>query len=470
MNSLRALRKAEAAFGRGNAALVAGKLETAEKAYREVLKLAPDLAEAHANLGQVLDRCGQPEQAEASYRQAIRLAPANPRPYINLGVLLLAQKRHAEAEAAFTAAIGLPPAQPEAWTNLGVLHASLGRLDEAERCHRAALAMAPDYRPARFNLAYVLLRQGRYEEGWPCLEARDWARVLEAHLPMPRWQGEPLAGRRVLIGCEAGHGDMIQFCRYAMQLKQAGVAEVTVLCHAGLKRLFGGLAGVDRVLGLDEAVPAEVAEVWIPALSLPHCCGTRQVADIPARIPYLTVEAALLTQWQARLNEVVGSEGGAPRVGLVWKGNPRFENDADRSLPGLATLAPLAGVAGVRFVSLQKGAGEDEALAPPPGMTLAALGAELGDFADTAALLQGLDLVIAVDTGVAHLAGALGKPCWVMLPAYKTDWRWLDGREDSPWYPGALRLFRQREMGDWAPVVAQLAEALRSFVVARSGT
>lgn len=454
---------AEAAFLAAGEALAADDLAAAEAGYRQALAACPDFAEALANLAFVLERRGARGEAETCYRRALRAAPDDARIHLNFGALLAAGKRFEEAAAAYAAAIRLDSTEPAAWSNLGALHAGRGHLAAAEACHRRALALDSGYRPARFNLGYVLLRQGRFEEGWPCLEARDWPASLAPHLPMPRWQGEAVAGRTVLIGCESGHGDMIQFCRFAAALKRDGARRVGVLCHPGLLRLFGGLAGVDAVYALGSTVPAGAWDLWVPAISLPLCCGMRSETDLPATLPYLHAEPALVERWASRLP----AQG--LRVGLVWKGNPRFENDADRSLPGLATLAPLADVPGVAFVSLQKGAGEDEALAPPAGMRLLPLGGELDDFADTAAVVDGLDLVIAVDTGVAHLAGALGKPCWILLlPAYQTDWRWLEARGDSPWYPGAVRLFRQRGIGDWTPVVAEVAGALRAWMANRT--
>ncbi len=220
------------------------------------------------------------------------------------------------------------------------------------------MSLDDSYKTARFNLSYLLLRQGRFEEGWFCLEYRDWRSGLANHLQCPLWQGEPLAGKSILIGYEAGHGDMIQFCRYAAVLKAQGAASVTLVCHPALKVLFTSAAGVDDVIALDEPIPASGWDYWTPLLSIPHHCKTR-LDSIPANIPYLHAPAELIEKWAALLPQA------GLRVGLVWKGNPLFENDADRSLPSLDVLAPLGAVANVNFVSLQKGAGEEEALHPP---------------------------------------------------------------------------------------------------------
>jgi Flp pilus assembly protein TadD len=447
---------AEAHFFEGVARLQVGEGAGAEASFREALRLDENLAEAHANLGLTLERQGRVREAEACYRAALALDVDQAQTHGNLATLLAGQKRFAEAEDAYHQAIRLVPESPSMWSNLGVLYASMKRDADAERCYGMALSLDKNHAGARFNLSYILLRQGRFEEGWACLEARDWHGGLAARLPCPRWRGEPLAGKSFIIGVEAGLGDMIQFCRYASLLKAGGAARITLICHPPLKALFQTLVAVDKVVGLNEALPEGHYDYWTPPLSLPFLCGTRE-ETIPAAIPYLYARPEAVLRWAAEL------PGGGVRVGLVWKGNPAFENDADRSLPGLATLAPLWRVAGVRFASLQKGAGEGEAVTPPPGQPILSL--PLGDLADTAALVTNLDLVIAVDTAVAHLAGALGKPCWLLLPWYKTDWRWLEGREDSPWYPKVMRLFRQSAMGDWDSVVARVAQALEQFTV-----
>lgn len=433
----------------------AGDVTRAEACFREAVRIAPDFAEAYANLGLMLEKLGKAESAEVSYRRSIELNPAYSENYLNLGALLANQKRFDEAETAYSQAIPLGNS-PVGWSNLGVLYACMKREAEAERCYRTAMSLDDSYATARFNLSYLLLRQGRFEEGWYCLEARNWYAALAARLACPRWQGESLVGKSILIGHEAGLGDAIQFCRYAAVLKARGAASITMLCHPPLKTLLAALEGVDAVIAFDEQIPTSGWDFWTPLLSIPFYCKTR-LDSIPATIPYLQAPANRIAHWTSRLP----SDG--LRVGLVWKGNPLFENDADRSLPSLDVLAPLGTVAGVHFISLQKGAGEVEAANPPTGLPLINLGYQLEDFADTAAVVTGLDLVICVDTAVAHLTGALGKPCWVLLPDYKTDWRWMTDCSDSPWYPATMRLFRQSTMGDWSSVVAELVGGLRSL-------
>ena len=444
---------AETLFFHGTHCMEAGDDAEAEACFSQAVRIAPEFAEAYANLGMLLEKRGDTEGAENCYRCSIALNPGYTETYLNLGVLCAAQKRFDEAETAYRQAIALCPDSHVGWSNLGVLYACMKREAEAEECYRRALSLDDSYRTARFNLSYLLLRQGRFEEGWHCLEARNWLSELAKHLSCPRWQGENLTGKSVLIGYEAGHGDMIQFCRYAAVLKAQGAASITMICHPALKRLFAGLEGVDGLFAPDEPIPAAGWDYWTTLLSVPCYCKTR-LDSIPANIPYLHAPEEQVKEWAQRLPK------NGLRVGLVWKGNPQFENDADRSLPSLDVLASLGQVSEVRFISLQKGAGEDEALQPPGGLPLTHIGAQLADFADTAAVVANLDLVISVDTAVAHLAGALGKPCWVLLPDYKADWRWMADRTDSPWYPGTMRLFRQPKMGDWNSVVAGVVAAL----------
>jgi Flp pilus assembly protein TadD len=448
---------AEAKFFEGNQHMAADDFDAAENCFRQAIRLVPDFSEAYGNLGFVLDHKADYVQAETSYRQSLTLAPECLQVLLNLGVLLAAQRRFEEAQATYEEAIFYDPHSPAAWSNLGALYAGMKREDEAEACLRRSIQLDSTYAKAHFNLSYLLLRQGRFEEGWQRLEARDWYAALAKRLSCPRWQGESLVGGSLLIAYEAGHGDMIQFCRYAKLLKMRGVAHITLLCHPALRTLLMTLDSVDVVIAFDEHLPDFGWDFWTPLMSLPFCCQTR-AESVPAEIPYLQASAALVAKWRLML------PADKLRVGLVWKGSPNFENDAERSLASLDLLAPLGAVKQVSFVSLQKGAGEEDAIRPPAGLPLVHLGAQMSDFADAAAIVENLDLVICVDTAMAHLTAALGKPCWLLLPNYMTDWRWLSEGSTSMWYPGVMRLFRQRETGDWAPVIAELVTALEDFV------
>jgi len=429
----------------------AGDEALAEQHFRAALALQEDLAEALVNLAYLLENRQNWAEAERCYRRALQLEPGLVQGWLNLGALLQSRDRPEAALPVCREAVTRAPRFAQAWSNLGAVQSSLGLAVGAEHSLRTALALQPDYPTARFNLSYLLLGQGRLAEGWECFESRPWVQALATRLAQPRWQGEALAGRRLLVVAEGGYGDALQFCRYLPLLAARG-GIVTLWCHPGLEGLLAQLPGVDEVLPLDRA-PPQPWDLWVPLMSLPRLCGTT-LEFLPDSLPYLRPDPARVTAWAGRL------PAWGLRVGLVWQGNPRFENDWHRSLPGLSVLAPLAEVAGVSLVSLQKGAGEGEAACPPPGMALLNLGPELKDFSDTAAVIAGLDLVISVDTAVAHLAGALGKPCWLLLPHYKTDWRWLQGREDTPWYPGVMRLFRQPARWDWASVVARVKAEL----------
>lgn len=453
--------KAETLFYEGVALMSAGSASQAESCFRKACELKPEFGEAHLNLGLLLEQRGQPDEAEKSYWLALQYGASHPEVYVNLGGLALAREQFDKARDIFTHGLHAHPESASLWSNIGVLYACEKKEAQAESCYRTALRQEPGHRSARFNLAYVLLRQGRYEEGFASLEARDWyvgiSNVLSREMGIPRWQGEDVGGCSILVTCEAGHGDMIQFCRYVTTLKAAGAEHVAVLCHPALRHLFASLQDADEILALGQNLDGRHWDFWCPAMSLPHFCRTT-LDSIPAAIPYLSAAAQDSARWLARL------PADGPRIGLVWRGNPNFENDRHRSLPHLSTLLPLWSVGQARFISLQKGAGENEVAGLPESCPLCAVGAELEDFADTAAVLANLDLLISVDTGVAHLAGAMGIPCWVLLPDYKTDWRWLQDREDSPWYPQGMRLFRQAETDAWDDVIARVLVGLKDFV------
>ena len=439
----------------GNRLLDAGNAEGAKECFRQAQALIHDFGQALANLASLRKQNGAVEDAEKFYRWAVALLPDNHEIHLNLSLLLKERRRFAEAEAVCLQTLRLVPDSPAAWTNLGLMLACMKREDEAEQCYRTAIGLDEGYSKAHFNLSYVLLRRGCFEEGWRCLERRSSHGFLDNHFTFPRWRGEALYGKSLIIGFEGGQGDMIQFCRYASVLKAMGAARISVTCHPGLRTLFETLSGADEVLSFPEEVPASGWDFWTLPLSLPYYCQTR-LHNIPAPIPYLKADPAKVAKWSPLLPP------SGFRIGLVWKGNPKFENDEDRSLPSLDVLAPLGAVSGVHFVSLQKGQGEQEAQRPPAGLRLLPLGSALRDFADTAAIMTCLDLVISVDTAAAHLAGALGKPCWVLLSDHSTDWRWLTERTDSPWYPKGMRLFRQLPGGSWSRVIAAVLEALES--------
>lgn len=442
------------------------RLAEAETAYRRAIAEKPSLAEAHSNLGLLLYELKRLDEAEASYRLAIALEPNYAEACSNLGVLLDARGRPAEAEAAYQRAINLRPDYADAYSNLGLLLHGEKRFDEAEIAYRRAIALRPGCPEPHLNLGMLLLRRGRFQQGWEEYEARyapgnkngrtqPPPALADGPTLPPRWRGEPLAGKSLLVWPEQGLGDTIQFVRYLATLRTLAVRHITLACQPPLKTLLEQSSLADRVIDTGEWQPGMSAEFdfWTYLLSLPGLVGTT-LDTVPARIPYLAADPARKAKWANYL------PAAPKRIGLVWKGSTTHENDRNRSIPSLSVLAPLWTVPGVAFVSLQKGAGEDEGAAPPASQPLVNLGPSMRDFSDSAAIMSQLDLLITVDTAAAHLAGALGIPCWVLLPAYRTDWRWMDDRADCPWYPERMRLFRQNSTGDWGPVIGEVVAAL----------
>ena len=327
-----------------------------------------------------------------------------------------------------------------------------GRFEEAHGLLKEAVALKPDYAVARMALGQASLLLGRFEEGWPDYEWR-WLTPEYAPRPFaqPRWQGEPVAGRTVLLYAEQGHGDTLQFVRYAALLKARGAA-VVVECQPALLELLRRTPGIDRLVPLGGPLP--FFDYHAPLLSLPGAFRTT-LATVPADVPYLFADPARVAAWRERLAAEPGF-----KVGLIWQGNPKFTGDRKRSIP-LRHYAALAQLPGVRLYSLQRGDGAAQLDALAGAFVVTDLGRAEDEhsFAETAAMMCALDLVITSDTGPAHLAGGLGVSVWVAL-TLAPDWRWLAGREDCPWYP-TMRLFRQRRPGDWDDVFARLAAALR---------
>jgi len=433
-----------------------GRPAEAEASHREAVRLRPNSPEAHNNLGAALFALGRPAEAEASYREALRLRPIFPEAYNNLGAALRDLGRPAEAEASHREAVRLRPIFPEAHSNLGAALYDLSRPAEAEASYREALRLRPNYPEAHNNLGYALLLAGRLEEGWKECEWRWKTKIFSGaarYFLAPLWRGEAIGGRTILLHAEQGLGDTLQFCRYA-PLMVSG-ARIILEVQAPLVRLLSRLPGITQIIARGDRLPP--LDLHCPLMSFPLAFGTT-LDTIPAVTPYLSADPALAAHWQERL---VGLDG--LRVGLVWAGWRRLNFPAAAAIDrrrsiALKALAPLGAVSGVSFVSLQKDGPAAEVADPPHGLMLHDFTTELHDFEDTAALIVNLDLVISVDTAVAHLAGALGKPVW-LLNRFDTCWRWLLNRDDSPWYP-TLRQFRQPNLGDWDSAVCAARDAL----------
>ena len=433
----------------------AGRLDQAGALYLRVLAAQPDNADVLHLLGGLRLQQGDLAQAVELSARAVAIKPNLAEALNNLASALSQLGRLEEAVDAGRKAVALKPL-PGAYNNLGIVLTNLGRLTEAEDSLGQALRLRPDDAEAHLNLAFNHLVAGRLAEGWEHYEWRWKTRGFErARASSTLWKGEPLRGRTILLHAEQGLGDTLQVCRYA-PLIAAADARVILEVQPSLVRLLSRLPGVTEVVAKGDSSPP--VDLHCPLMSLPRAFRTT-LETIPGK-PYLEAEPALTAAWRRRLDGLAGL-----KVGLVWAGGRRANLavaslDVRRSMT-LDMMAPLGDVPGVSFVSLQK-ADPAAAASRPSGMTLHDFTADLNDFADTAALVAELDLVISVDTSVAHLAGGLGKPVW-LLNRFDTDWRWLLNRDDSPWYP-TLRQFRQPRPGEWDPVIAAVRDALERLV------
>ncbi len=427
-----------------------GKLDQAMASFEHALVLRPDYAEARNNLGNALRQQGKLDQAAAQFQQAITLRPDYFVARNNLGNVLREQGKHDLAVAQYQQAIALAPDYAEAHYNLGFTQREQGQLDEAAANYERALALRPDYPDAQLGLAACYLVKGDYQRGWPLYEGRLRIPGFIAPHSLPRWTGQPLTGRSLLLLAEQGMGDTLHFVRYARMFKALG-ARVVLAVQPALGQLLASQSNVDEVFVLGSADELPRCDFCLPLLSAPGALGTA-ASTIPAKIPYLAADAKLSNHWRRELAKVHGF-----KIGIVWQGSRDYPSDHLRSIP-LAEFAPLARLPGVRLISLQKGFGSEQmATADFPVIDLGSrLDETAGAFMDTAAAIRNLDLVVAPDTATGHLAGALGVPVWLALQ-FSPNWRWLLGRDDSPWY-STMRLFRQTRFGQWSDVFERMAK------------
>ncbi|WP_298243848.1 tetratricopeptide repeat protein [uncultured Bradyrhizobium sp.] len=462
-----------------------GALEDAISSYRRALALAPDNAPALRLLGLVLHEAGHLQEAATIYRQslardssdhviasnlgaclselgaldeaivacehALLLRPDHAPAWTNLGIIFEKQERGDDAVAAHRGAVAADPAYAKGHANLAVALRNAGEIDEALAVSHRAVALDPEQPLAQYNHAHFLLMNGDFAEGFEAYRWRRKCKTLADGDPSfsePEWQGEPLNGRTVLLFAEYGLGDALHFVRYVPMVAACG-GKIVLQVQPALAQLLRQLFDV-TVVARGEPLPR--FDLQVPLMNLPRIFGTT-LHTVPANVPYLRPDPAKLSRWRAALADVT-----AFKVGVVWAGNARHKGDRQRSLSAQAVLPRLV-MPGVQLYSLQKEPRPEDA------PVLAALGGDvidlapaLGDFTDTAAAVAALDLVIAVDTSVAHLAGALGRPVWMLTP-YALDWRWLREREDSPWYP-TMRLFRQRAPREWEDPLMRLSAAL----------
>lgn len=442
---------AEAYINRGSILTKLARYEEALVSYDRAVSLNPAHAETHYNRGVALAELSRSEEALASYDRAIALNPRHDGAYINRGIVLTALDRHEEALTSYDHAIALNPGHHGAHVNRGVTLAELNRLSEALASYDHAFALSPDDADANLNTAYIKILLGQYEEGWKLFEWRnkheDQSKSPQ-HFPKPLWLGqESLAGKTILLHLEQGIGDTIQFCRFA-PLAEALGAKVILQTQPALAPLLNSLEGTIEVIPHGSPLPA--FDLHCPMMSLPLAFKTT-VNTIPKNIPYLKTDPSKQKQWRNRIG--IKSR---QRVGLVWSGGQGHKNDRNRSI-SLKVLTPLLDL-NFEFHCLQKEIRPIDIALLSECHQIRTHENELNDFSDTAALIAEMDLVISVDTSVAHLAGALGKPVWILLP-FAPDYRWMMDRDDSPWYPTA-RLFRQPRIQDWTSVMSKVAAEL----------
>ena len=405
---------------RANALRASGDLSAAVAACKEALHLKRNCAEASQALGHALLDLGQPEEAVSAYRDALRHDPKLPDLHNNLGLALRQAGHLDDAAEALRRAAAISPQDAYGQSNLAGVLKELGRLDEAESLYRDVLRRHPDDPVAHYSLGLVLLLAGRLDEGWPEYEWRFQAGAVRVPAcAQPQWQGEPLAGRTLLVRLEQGFGTNIQFCRYATQVSGG---RVILEVYPSLRRLFSrlrGIEGFEGIVSAGEALPR--FDLYVPLMSLP-----RLLTAPSTNAPYLVADPQRVAAWQDRL----GSHG--LKIGVAWQGNPDSQAELGRSYP-IACLGKLASLPGVRLISLQKHHGLDQLATAPAGLRIETPELDTGPdaFVDTAAVMQNLDLVVTSDTSIAHLAGALGRPVWVALQ-HVPDWRWQLGRDDCP--------------------------------------
>jgi Flp pilus assembly protein TadD len=458
-----------------------GRAEEAEEYYRRGLALGRADFGILNNLGNAIWEQGRPGQAVPFYRQALELRPDSPETQMNLGVALSDIGEFEEALAWIRASMRSRPDWPEALDNMGVTLSRQGKWDEALDHYDRALRLRPDYPAARRNRAHAWLARGDFERGW--LEYEWRLKCPNRHFPdvnLPRWFGEPLAGRSILVCAEQGIGDTLQFLRFALELKRRG-GRVVLACPEPLVGIVARCPGVDQVRG--SIVPLPDCPIHSPLMSLPAVLRPT-LESLSADVPYLSAVPSTIERWRPIVEQYVADRGDweddrssgpqrALRIGIAWQGNPRNRVDRWRSIP-LRNFTHLAEIPGVRLISLQKGEGTEQIAELAGRVPVGVLRDPSGDsedrrdLLDTAAVMHHLDLVITPDSAIAHLAGSLGVRVWLALPAV-AEWRWLIDREDSPWYP-TMTLFRQTAPGDWDGVFRRMASILRGeSIVPTSG-
>ena len=445
-------------YNLGNAFEEDKQLDMAIDSYSKALLIQPNHAEVYHKLGNIFINKRQYDDAIDNYDKALSINPNYAAVYNNLGYAL--SKKTGDLNKAieyYNKALSINPEHADTYNNLGCAYNDLGMFKEAEQAFRQALKIRPDFADAQFNWSLGMLLNGNFEAGWKKYRYRFKRKNATASYPdisIPEWRGECLQNKTLLIWAEQGLGDTIQFVRYLKKIKKGG-ARILFYCKPSLKRLLEPVSAIDQVIDNFETV---AADFHIPLLNLPELEGTK-LDTVPCEVPYLFPENNSVKQWREKLQN-----SDKLRVGLVWAGSPSHSNDQFRSVK-LAEFSDLFLIKGISFYSMQKGEAtgqlNDLINRSTVKMNIINVSEQLNDLSDTAALMANLDLVISVDTCVAHLAGALARPVWTLLPA-NPDWRWLLERNDSPWYP-TMQLYRQEEPGNWKAVINRIEADLKKL-------
>lgn len=441
----------------------AGEWSRAEAIYRELLVATPGDFDLSMKLAYVLVLQRQYQEAIVLYESMLKISPDH---YQILVSLSYVQEAIGNIDAAVEAAersIQVAPTQPEGYNNLGNALKLKHELEKASENFRKAISLRPDFAMAEFNLATTRLLQGNLQDGWRGFERRtDIDASPRQQYPGQQWQGEPLTGKSICLWCEQGFGDTLLFLRFAIELKKRGATRVLVLCQSELAELLKLVPELDQILVAGDPQPE--CDYQCALLSVPYYLETT-LETIPTAVPFLKPSAERQQYWAHVLSELPGT-----KVGLNWCGNPSFPKNELRSIP-LQAFLPLGKQEGIQLISLQQVNGLEQIEPLKSEWNLWQPGAEYqtasGSFSETAALIQNLDLVITSDTAMAHLAGSLGIPVWILV-SYLPEWRWLLERSDSPWYPTA-QLFRQAELGDWEPVIQAVQSELEQILVSKEG-
>jgi Flp pilus assembly protein TadD len=432
--------------------------ERAIQAFQEAIKIKPDYADAYYNLGLALKKRQQFEEAVQNFKQVIKLTPDDAHAYYNLGNAYEALDRYEPSVENYQLAIKKNGAFAGAFNNLALVSKKMGRINEAINYFRKALRLQPALAEAHWNLSLSLLINGQFEEGW---KEHEWrfirgkrSTIYPHRFDIPLWDGSSFTGKRLFVHSEQGFGDTLQFIRYLPMVKCLG-GTVIFEAFGPLLETMRGFPGIDKLVEISpDRRHVENCDYYVPLMSLPMLFAT-DIPTIPSNIPYIFADPEKAGRWKNRINKK------GYKIGIVWAGKPEHQNDGNRSC-ALEYFSSLTEIPGVAIYGLQKGDAARQAETLDGMKRIINFDDELKDFSETAAAIENLDLVISVDTVLVHLAGAMGKPVWTLLP-HAPDWRWLLEREDSPWYP-TMRLFRQPEYGDWGAVFGKVKDELEKLV------